>query len=188
MNGVCHEIFLGYSFRSKIVDQANGDLYVIQMKDLVDDYSGIGNTLSKIDKESIKSKYLLKNGDVLFLSKGANNYASVYQDSMYPAISSSAFFVLRPKTDLINPFYLAWYINQERVQKYLADHKTGTSTLNVNRSAVENIPLEIPSLEKQRSIMLIANLQKREKDLVSLIQKRRQEIISEQLLTLTEEK
>lgn len=187
MKSIFQEIFSGYSFRSKVENQPTGDLHVIQMKDLVDGYSRIGKTTSKIDKTSVKDKYLLQSNDVLFLSKGAHNYACVYEGLFHIAVASSAFFVIRPKPELVNAKYLAWYINQERVQKYLADHKAGTYTLNVNRNVVENIPLEVPSLEKQMAIVRVTNLQKREQALVDLIQLKRQQIVSEQLMAMTEE-
>lgn len=183
MKLVLKELFLGYSFRSKVENQPQGNLYVVQMKDLQNGYRAIGSDLTKIDGSFLNNKYLLKKGDVLFLAKGAHNYACVYNESFQRAVAASAFFVLRPNRKVVSSDYLAWYINQEPAQRYLQEHKAGTYTLNVNRAVIEELPIEYPSLVMQQSIVQIANLQKRERELMESIGQKRERLVSNQLLS-----
>ncbi|MDR9374857.1 MAG: hypothetical protein RI565_08325, partial [Schleiferiaceae bacterium] len=69
LNHITH-LFSGYSFRGKVKHLPQGDLAVIQLKDLQEDYSTIGTQLTRVNAEAVKRKYYLQKGDVLFVSKG----------------------------------------------------------------------------------------------------------------------
>jgi restriction endonuclease S subunit len=159
---VLNDLFSGYSFRSKVEHDPVGDLAVIQMKDLEDNYTRIGDGCNMIDALSIPPKYLLQNGDVLFISKGANNYAVVYDLELPKAAAASAFFILRPDTTKINPNYLAWYVNQKHVQQYLKENRAGTYIPNINRDTILGIQLSLPEIGVQNLIAKINSLSKRE--------------------------
>ena len=187
MKAVLESISAGYSFRVKIQPTTLGGIQVVQMKDLDHSYQTITANLTQINGAGIKEKYRLKTGDVLFLSKGPHNYAAVFIDTKMPTVATSAFFVLRPDQNKIMPEYLAWYINQEPVQHYLAEHRSGTYTLNVNRAVVENIPMQIPHLSRQNAIVKIARLQKKEANLQNELNAKRKRLISFQLLNYSQE-
>ena len=155
--------FSGYSFRRKVEHDPNGDVSVIQMKDLEDNYSRITNNLTRIDVASVPPKYFLQKGDVLFISKGANNYAVVYDLDLVKAVAASAFFVLRADVEKVNPYYMAWYINQKPVQKYILDNRAGTYIPNINRDTILGIQLSLPEVEIQNLIAKVDSLSIREK-------------------------
>src|SRR5680860_122219 len=77
-------IFSGYSFRGKITPAKGGDLRVIQLKDIENDYTTIGKECIFVHQNQVKDKYYLKDGDILFISKGANNYACLLYTSPSP--------------------------------------------------------------------------------------------------------
>lgn len=160
---VLNSLFSGYSFRSKVENDPKGNVKVIQMKDLENNYSKIGSKLTQIDASTIPTKYLLQKGDILFITKGSNNFAIVYDLGLPKAVGSSAFFVLRPDMTKINPDYLAWYINQEPVQQYLINNRAGTYIPNINRDTVEGIKIELPEIKTQKLISKISQLQIKEK-------------------------
>ena len=69
-------LFSGYSFREKIEHNPNGDVGILQMKDITDNY--LSFDYQNIDKSNdfiFKDKFYLKKNDILFVSKGVNNYA-----------------------------------------------------------------------------------------------------------------
>jgi len=102
----------GYSFRGKISDIDGGDLRVIQLKDMEDDYTSIGKTCHLISSTDIKSKYHLQPSDILFISKGANNTAVVFQPTdQIPTIASSVFYVIKVDVKKACPEFVVWYIN-----------------------------------------------------------------------------
>ncbi len=174
----------GYSFRGKIEDDPNGKLKVIQLKDLINDYSAIGEECYKVSAEGIKEKYILKDGDILFISKGQNNNAVTFSSNNTQGlhIASSALFVININPEKANPYYITWYINQLPVQNYIKQNLTGTYTPTVNRKVVENIPLQLPNLEEQSKIAALGGLAIQEKNLHTQIKELREQLINNQLL------
>src|SRR5680860_421108 len=177
-------IFSGYSFRGKITPDKGGDLRVIQLKDNENDYTEIGNECISVNKSQVKEKYYLKEGDILFISKGANNYAiPFYADDNYPSVASSAFFVVRLDETKATPNYVAWYINQKKVQQYLESQASGTYTTSINRETVENIPILLQSISQPDKIANIAALAVKEQNLYNQLMEEKNRLIRTQLLT-----
>ncbi len=160
---VLYSIASGFSFRNKIENDEKGDLLVIQMKDLQDGYSVIGSNLTRVSSGLVGRSYTLEKGDVLFIAKGSNNYSLEFNLNLPNVIASSAFFVLRPDTATVAAGYLAWYLNQVDAQRYIKQNTAGTYIPNINIGTVENMSIEIPSMETQRKIVAIDQLRKRER-------------------------
>ncbi len=173
----------GYSFRGKIKSSLNGDLRVVQLKDMENDYSNIGDDCTYIDGSDIKEKYYLEVGDILFISKGANNFATVYdfKDGV-ATVASSVFYVIKVDATKANPYYVAWYINKKRVQQYFTTHASGTYSLSINKEVVEDIPLLLPSLEVQGKISRVAELAKKEQYIYNDLREKRNKLLEVQLL------
>ena len=188
LKAVLSGFFAGFSFRQKVENDPNGDVHVIQMKDLEHNYSTIGVNLTKISSEIVSSKSFLRKGDVLLITKGANNYAVEYELDSEKAVASSAFFVLRPDQRKVIPAYLVWYINQTPVQQHLKANMAGTYIPNINKSAIEEIEIELPEKNIQEVICRIDLLRKREYLLSNELLAKREQYISSALLTLIKSK
>jgi len=166
--------FAGFSFRQKVENDPQGDLHVIQMKDLAYNYSNISMNVTKIKSDKISSKNFLHKGDVLLITKGANNYAVEYKHDFEKAVGSSAFYVLRPNKKKIKPSYLTWYINQSPVQQHFKANMAGTYIPNINKRTIEEIVVALPSMEIQEMIVGFDDLRKQEFVLMTeLIEKRK---------------
>ena len=170
-------VFSGYSFRSKVENKEDGNLHVIQMKDIENNYSTIGRNLIKIAKDKIDSKHYLKYNDILFMSKGSNNCALVYTLKLPAAIAVSAFFVLRPNQEKVVPKYLTWYMNQSDVQRYLKAYMVGTYIPNVDKKTVENIHIKLPSLDIQKKIADVSDLMSQEEQIMIQLRKQRKSLL-----------
>ena len=183
MKEVLKSLFTGYSFRSKVENEEQGDLAVIQMKDLDNGYQEIGDDLICIDSSKVPEKYLLQSGDILFISKGANNYALVFRKEI-KAVAAAAFFVLRPDESKVIPEYLAWFINQRDAQRFIEENRAGTYIPNVNKRTLESIPLRLPEKKLQEKIVQIDILRKREYLLTNQLLELREILVSNQLLKM----
>lgn len=179
------EISSGYSFRKKVEHDKDGDLTVVQMKDLKSNYTEINKDLSRINSKEISKieKYLLNKGDVLFVSKGANNYASVV-DQDIKAVAASVFFVLRPKQEIVLPEYLAWYINEKEAQKFIEEKRAGSYNPSVSKSTVLDMPVKLPNLSRQKLIASLYFLKKRESSLTQQLLEKRHAVISHKLFQI----
>ena len=133
-----------------------------------------------VKKGDVNERHILRPGDILFAAKGAKNFATCYESNNVPAVASTSFFVIRLKDDLretIIPGYLVWYINQPVSQKFLKGNAIGTSMASISKSVLEELEVSIPDLKTQETILNIAQLRNREKQL-----RARLDILKEQQL------
>lgn len=178
-------LFSGYSFREKIEHNPNGDVGILQMKDITDNY--LSFDYQNIDKSNdfiFKDKFYLKKNDILFVSKGVNNYAIAIENINFKVVPSATFFVIRVNEKLIIPEYLVWYINQKEAQNYLNEKKAGTYVPNLNKQDVMELPIKVPPLEIQKAIAQTAVLLNKEIEILDKIKNNRKELIQNQLINL----
>ena len=118
-----------------------------------------------------------------FLSKGSNNYASVYRSDFTKAIASSAFIVIRPDLNRILPEYLAWYINASKAQEFLHAGKAGTFITNINMQTLKELEVFIPQSNLQYQIAALSELSKMEKRIMQKILFKKEVLINQILNT-----
>ena len=177
-------IHSGYSFRTKIQNNPEGNTFVIQMRDISDDRMKITNTLYKIEDDKINAKYYLYKGDILFMAKGANNFSVCYNEHYKPAVAASAFFVIRPMVDNLLSSYLCWFMNNNKAQAFIESNRAGSYIPNVNKSALENMEIIMPPLETQKLIVELYNLTRKENEIFESIKEKRAILINSILSNL----
>ncbi len=75
------------------------------------------------------------------------------------------------------PAFVAWQINQEPMQRYLAASATGSYITSIRRQVLEDLPLVMPPLEKQKTIIAFSDAAVREKQLLlELIENRNRQM------------
>lgn len=156
---------LGYTARARFEPAADGML-VIQLRDVTDDGVEPGH-LMRVQLHERVDRYLVREGDVLFRSRGERNIAiALGLPFSEPAIAVSPLMVLRPKKEVINPAFLAWSINQPDAQRHFDTIARGTSIRMVPKASLEDLAIDVPDLETQRRIVAIANMAAREEALL----------------------
>ncbi len=178
-------LFSGYSFREKIDPDPNGSVGVLQMKDIQTDYSNFDyQSLDKVNEFQFKEKFFLNKGDIVFVSKGVNNYAIVIEQLDFRIVASATFFIIRVDEKKIIPEYLAWYMNQKEAQNYFSEKKAGTYVPNLNKQDIMDLPLKVPPLQKQNAIAKTAILLNKEIDILEKLKANRKQLIQTQLINL----
>jgi len=169
------EIFTGYTFRNAIVHEPDGDIAIIQLKDLSADYQQIESFNTFCLPFSSYQKHLLQPNDIIFVSKGLNNFAIQFIQTYQKAIATATFIIIRPKNNQICSEYLTWYINQPAAQEQLHSGKEHRSTVfSITIKTLAELSIEVPSLDKQRIIGKIATLNYQQKTLsIQLAEKRK---------------
>jgi restriction endonuclease S subunit len=152
------KVQMGYPFRSRLEFSLNGNLRVIQMKDLGTDEQVDCESIQKIDMESCDKKHFIRKGDLVFRSRGMRNTVAIINDEIKNTIVAAPLYRIRVKTDNVLPEYLWWYINLERSQHYLRTRLEGTHGGMISRPALENLPVDVPPLETQKKIIEIFKL------------------------------
>jgi hypothetical protein len=153
------EIQIGYQSRGRIYLDPEGTHRIIQMKDF-DECRRLGiENLTLFRPEREPERYLVGQGNVLFLSRGQKNFACAVTRPLNDTVAASYFFILRLSRDDILPEYLAWYINQVPAQEYLYSiAKRGSHMPIVPKAAFEALQVSVPPLTTQKKIVEIEKL------------------------------
>lgn len=172
----------GQTFRTKVGNDANGEVWVIQMKDLNKTYTAIEQVPNLTHQKNISQKQLLDDGDVLFLAKGNYNKAFVFQESR-PAVAVSLFFVIKTDKTKLNAGYLAWFLNQKNTQNLLKSSREGITVSSIKKTTLENLVVPIPTMKEQKLIAKVYAQQRKEEELLIEITEKRKKIIDTLLIS-----
>lgn len=157
------DISTGYSFRSKIKEDPEGDTKVIQMSDVDKNRGIIKKQLTSIsDFDPRSDRYFLDPGDIIMTSKGYNMDAFAVPGGLGKVVAVNSFLVMKVKTDKIIPEYLAWFLNSKRTQHFFKSVAAGTNIPNLSKRAVEGLEVKFPALEKQYQIADLDFLKRKE--------------------------
>jgi restriction endonuclease S subunit len=163
----CADVRPGYSSKGAIVNDPEGSLHVITAQHVTkgEPYRYVAEHSLLIIPPKFYDKYLVLPGDILFMSRGSNNYAVLVEEVPQPAITPLTFFIIRPKQNVISG-YLAWCLDQDIVKTQLNEMRTGVGTPMIQSSSFRDITVPLPSLAIQKRIAGLSSLQTREKMLL----------------------
>jgi len=173
------EIRLGVAFRSRLEHDAAGDVAILQMKDVEE--SGVsyaGATRGLRPKE--RSDILLREGDLVFRSRGRSNGAALVGADVRPAILAAPLLLIRPFGVL--PGFLYWFINSAPAQAQLASMAAGTSVQMISSESLRTLEVPTPPVAAQERIAEIARLIRREEELMTAIATRRKRLATHTLI------
>jgi restriction endonuclease S subunit len=163
----CADVRPGFSAKSAIVNDPEGTLQVIAAQHITkgEPYRYNDEHSLLISPPKFYEKYTVAAGDILFMSRGINNYAVLIEAVPDPAIAPLTFFIIKSKQNVL-PEYLAWYLNQEMIKAKLNEIRAGAGTPMIPSSAFREISIPLPPLATQKRIAEIGRLQMLEKQLL----------------------
>ena len=173
------EVRPGYLTRKPVKPRPDGTHFLLQIRDFNQDRSAIDPAaLIHFTPDSPSSVQPLQAGEVVFLARGAKNFASAPSELPVPTLAASYFFIIRPSSQIL-PGYLAWYLNQPSTLRALSRVATsGAHMPVVRRTDIENVEVLTPPLAVQRSILEIDNLMREEQSLLHELARKRNELLS----------
>lgn len=173
------EIGSGYTFRERLDAYPDGDIAVVQMKNLGPDDCIKSADLPRVALADLGEKQLLKQGDILLRARGHFHTAAVVTESLGPAVAAAPLMLMRASPLKVLPEYLRWFINHPRTQAILVNLAVGTHVRTLNIAAIANLEIALPSLEQQHRIAAIAELGQKEKALLHQIAEQRGMLLDE---------
>jgi hypothetical protein len=180
-------IRLGHSFRGSIPEVIDGDIRVVQTRNVLPDRPIDYNRLLTTELDTRKDPEWLEDQDLLFVSRGARNFAVLVADPPPRTICSPHFYVLRLfESESLLPEFLAWQLNQMPAQTHLRQSAEGSSQLSIRRAALAQTPIHVLPLVQQRAVLHLVHAAQAERNaLNTLIQNREAElaVVAEQLLS-----
>ena len=158
------EIRSGYPFRGRIRNDPAGDITVLTIKDITPGVVLEGNELTRIQASDLNrlERYLVREGDVIFQSKGYRHQAIVINEPMQ-AIAAQGLYQIRANGSEVLGGYLAWYLNHENCQRQLLNSAQGTRIQLIPRRGLVSLEVSIPALEVQAQILGLAELRQRQR-------------------------
>lgn len=176
---------MGYSFRSRLEVSENGNISVIQMKDLLDDNTVECKKLTKIDVQKIKIHHLVKNGDLVFRSRGLNTTSAIILENPGKTIVAAPLLRIRiTDSKIVLPEYLNWFITQREAQSHFTSRAKGSTQKMITKEVIENLEVYLPSLNNQKKIIKLDSLANREISLLQTLAEKKKLYISTKLMQL----
>lgn len=152
---------------------------------LTKDQADKAGVLTRCDAEAAWSEELLQQGDVLFAGKGGRCQAFLFH-LPEPTLANSLFVVIRTKPEVLDPGYLVWFLNSKAAQAELGSSMVGTSVPNIPLSALRELPIPLPPLDRQRVIARVNELASLEEQLLSELAQQRKTLVNEVLTNATQ--
>lgn len=167
------EIRTGFTFRTKLKEVAEGNVHVLQVKDLRTYHEQTDSDLldcshlPQTQWEGKESAHIAPN-TVILPAKGNYFRAACLtnQASQKPLIASSQFMLITLTNDQVLPEFLCWTLNRPRMQRYLLEIAShGTSISMLNMQSTKELKLNIPTLATQEKILHLNRLWAKTKQL-----------------------
>ena len=101
-------------------------------------------------------RHAVTSGDILVAGLGDENHAvgraCVAPDSLGPALVKADCFRLRPRPDVFDGRYIAWFLNSADAEHQIAMESRGATRIRATPDAIANISAPVPTLFEQRRI------------------------------------
>ena len=158
------------------------DTVYLQVNDFDADGVIYDTAIPSISTTAKNKGHYLNTGDLLFAAKGTKNFCAIFTGNDKKYVASSSFLVIRiAKSDIAEPEYINWYLNLPSTITLLSSNAVGTSIPSITKAMLEEVEIPLPPIEMQRTIVDIAKLQKKERQLREVITAKRQQIIDYKL-------
>ncbi len=168
---------MGLSFRSRIEPDADGNVAVIQMRDLTEDNKLDYRTLTTVNINGIDERHLVECKDLIFRSRGRTTTAAIIDQEPGQAVVAAPLFLIRATSEKVLPEYLYWFINLSSSQAFLHSRATGTMMIMIGKSALDALEIPLPNLETQKQIVALADLLNTEQRLMKNLAEQKEKLV-----------
>lgn len=176
--GQLASIRTGHAFRGKVKHTPSAwNYYVLQLGDVQKDCHINLDQAARVDMTSEKPPQSLQPGDILLRARGGYYYSGLFSGEAPNVIASGQFLVLTPNTQMADPAYVCWYLNQPPSQQYFERNDTGTNIPMINKRTLSDLPVPLPALQTQHKIATIHQTWLREKALTERLLHNREQMV-----------
>lgn len=165
----------GHTLRGAITPDPEGDVRLLQIKDLDQDWQFNHKALPTVVWEQRIAPPFLEQGEIVVAARGNRNLAVVYRGQV-PVVPTGQFLIvsLKRKESEIAPEYVCWLLNHPTIQQWF--HRSGTNIQLITKSALLDVIIPAPSLEIQLKVIELQRAWQEEALLISKLQKNRHDI------------
>lgn len=171
-------LLAGHPLRGSVENNPAGDIAVVQLRN-ADPVAGVDmSNLARIVSSGRSEPTFLEQGDILFVNKGMRFYGAYVDKPLQRVVAAPHFFILRADHAKVLPEYLVWFLNSRRTQRYYSQCAAGTALPHITRKTLEELPVEVPSLERQALIAKVHQCSLRERELTERLLQRHELLVS----------
>ena len=146
LGDVC-EVQMGFTARARLTKKRNG-WRVVQLSDLSPNGRIRAADVQPVDVNEPGSAHQLRDGDVVFRSRGASNIANDVVLGVDDVLAVAApLMILRPEPTKILGRYLAWAINSASAQAYFERNAQGTGVRMISKATLTQLTIPVPPLQ-----------------------------------------
>ncbi len=99
---------------------------------------------SRVPVSENGTNIVLQKGDILVASIGFKKAYLVHETPPIELSPPPTFFVVRPRSDTVTPYYLFLYLQSETARKYAQRFEAGTIIRRINLLTLKNFPIALP--------------------------------------------
>lgn len=154
----CARIIVGLEYEELIKTDQPGPYRELQIKHLAPDQPVPFEILPPIHLKRDPITQIVRNGDVLFTARNQRKIAVPVLSVPKNIVVRSSIYILRVDPQRLDPEYLAWYLNQPRLQSYLEQRAKGSNVAVISRIEAARIPVLLPSLAQQKAFVRVHQL------------------------------
>lgn len=178
----------GYQSRGRVEPVVDGTHWLLQMGNLDRQRGSVSrDALVRFIPTRAPESALVRQGDVLFMAKGATNFALALPELPVPTLAAGYFFIVRVTSATLLPEYVAWYLNQATAQRYFRQQAgQGVNTPVVRIGVLGECEVPVPPLATQRRIVELDALRREEEHLLARLAEKRRLLLGEACLRAIE--
>jgi len=165
----------GHTLRGAITHDPEGDVRLLQIKDLDQDWQFNDKALPTVVWEQRIAPPFLEQGEVVVAARGNRNLAVVYRGQV-PVVATSQFLIvsLKRKESEIAPEYVCWLLNHPMIQQWF--HRSGTNIQLITKSALLDVAIPVPPAETQLQLIELQRIWQKEDELINRLQENRHQL------------
>ncbi len=175
------DIRTGHAFRERLLEQPEGNVSVIQPKDIHTDGT-VTFSAGKPLRAKVSSPKHLKKNDLLVVNRG-RFAAAVFN---FPAeanwIVTSSILVLSVRDESVLPEYIALYINSNEGQRLFRQHLEYSTIPFISTNNMAGMEIPVPSLVRQKALIEFRKITRKYESLTNRKQKLYMRILSHELV------
>jgi len=172
-------------YRGRTPEKTESGRFLVTAKNIRDgqiDYEISQEFTPEDEYQRIMTRGIPQVGDVLFTTEAPlGEVANVDDDSIALAQRIIKF---RPKSDLLNPYFLKYWILSHSFQSDLHQYATGSTALGIKASKLCLLKLNLPHLPEQTQIASFLDRKTQQIDELIRIKERKIELLQEQRTAL----
>ena len=138
----------------------------------------VDNLDTFISKEKIKESYLTQANDVLIRLREPNIAINITEENSGLVIPSFVASIRVDKTKVDNKF-LTYYLNSTTAKRALNSSITGTAINMIKTKELENLDIQLPSLQEQKKIVEFLDLTSKEINLLEELKNQKEKYYKE---------